>query len=477
MLARVLGTIVATVLAATGVTSPIASDRINPFGAPGVGDAYYPGYGNGGYDVRHYGIRIDYNPVTERLVGDTVVRARATQWLARFTLDLRLNASGVSVDGRRATFRQHGRELVVTPRSALRKGEQFRVRVTYQGNPGAIKSDGLGGWFETSDGAVVAGEPEAATLWFPSNDHPTDKARFDIRVVTAAGTDAVSNGRLIGKRTEGSQTVWHWRETSPMATYLAYAAIGDFTFVRGRTRGGVPYLYAISEHLGEFRRPAVRSLRKSADVVDFFSQAFGSYPFAITGGTVVNGRLGFALENQTRPVYPEDFFRHYNPGVIAHELAHQWFGDDVSVRRWRHIWLNEGFAVWSSWLYAGHRQGQPANRQFASNYRALKGWPEFWRTRVGDPGPDDLFASAVYVRGAMALQALRNKIGQRDFSRLLRSWVRAHGGETATIRQFHARAERISGRSLDRLFRVWLHDRQRPEVSKRNGFPSFMLDS
>lgn len=461
-----------TMLGAGG--SAAAMNAPDTTGSRGAGDPYFPGYGNGGYDVRHYDLGIDYDVDTQRLVGDTVVTARSRQPLTRFNLDLQIQARDVSVDGVQATFVQRGRELVITPRTRLADGARFQVRVRYAGRPASIDL-GFGGWFETSDGAVLVGEPEAATAWYPSNDHPSDKATFDIEVRTDAGTDVVSNGRLTGRRDVGEDVVWHWRMNAPMATYLAYVALGDYRYERGRSEGGVRYLYAISEHLGDKRKPAVRSLRATPHIVDVFSRAFGAYPFDITGGTLVNASFPFALENQTRPVYSKVFFGRRNLNVVAHELAHQWFGNDVSVARWRHIWLNEGFATWAAWLYEQRIGKADTSVAFQRAYRGTRGIREFWRVTVADPGPDNLFDWAIYVRGAMTVEALRNLVGKADVRRVLRVWVRRHGDGNGTVRQFRRLAERVSGRSLDSFFRVWLHAQDRPAVTESNGFPRRML--
>jgi aminopeptidase N len=414
-----------------------------------------------GYDVR-----------SERLKGTTTIKAKATQELSRFNLDLALPASAVSVNGAEATFTQTTRELVVTPDQAVADGRQFTVEVTYAGKPGAVEGEGIGGWFETDDGAFAAGEPEVAVLWYPSNDHPTDKATFDITIRAARGKQAVSNGQLIKRTPEGSDVRWHWRVTEPMTTYLATMVVGDYKVKSGTTPGGLPYTYAISDGLsGEVRRNAVRSLKMTPDVVDFYSKQFGEYPFASTGGILLNEQIGFALENQTKPIYSRVFFESSrDTEVIAHELAHQWWGDSVSLRRWQYIWLNEGFATWSAWLY----EAEPKftlNDFFTTTYDRYRNDEGFWRTKISDPGADKVFDGAVYDRGAMALQALRNKIGKRDHQRLLRQWYAAHRDGDATLQQFTKLAEKVSGKQLDRFFREWLEDTDRPRPSKQLGFP------
>jgi aminopeptidase N len=443
-------------------------------GAVGIGDPYFPNYGNGGYRVAHYDISIHYNRSTKRLVGHTVITGYARKRLSRFDLDLRIAASAVKVNGAAANFTQNSHELIVSPAQAIPKSGLMRVVVDYAGIPSNLQSGGLGMWGLTSDGAFVAGEPEASVLWFPANDHPLDKATFDISVTIPTDQQVISNGRLVHKSSSGGQTTWQWRETSPMATYLAYVAIGDFQITRGTSPGGVPYLLALSDHLGPLTAGASASLALTPDVIDFYSKKFGSYPFAVAGGTVANSSFPFSLETQTRPIYSRVFF---GPGggtnevVIAHELAHQWFGDDVSVGAWSNIWLNEGFATWCSWLWAQHRGGPSTDAAFRDMFHFYDTHnPQFWELSIGDPGVPTLFTNPVYQRGAMTLQALQNVVGEADFFRILRTWVRVYGGAQGTIPQFEALAERISGRQLDLFFKHWLVDEQEPDRTVQNGF-------
>jgi aminopeptidase N len=411
---------------------------------------------------------------SERLAGTTRIRATATQDLSRFNLDLALPASAVTVNGADAAFTQTTREIVVTPEGAIADGASFTVEVTYGGQPGEMSGPGIGGWFETSDGAFAAGEPEVAALWFPSNDHPADKAAFDIRISTDSGKQAISNGQLISRTPVGLDEEWHWRVTEPMTTYLATMVVGDYKLEEGVTPGGVPYTYGISDGLsGPVRRNAVSSLELTPEVVDFFSEKFGEYPFASTGGILLNRQIGFALENQTRPIYSRAFFEGgVDANVVAHELSHQWWGDAVSVRRWRNIWQNEGFATWSAWLYEARGPRVTMNDFFTRTYRGLRDFRSFWKTDISNPGASKVFDLAVYYRGALALQALRNKIGKTAHQQLLREWYATHRNGNASVQQFIRLAEEISGTQLDRFFREWLKDPDRPRPSARLGFPA-----
>jgi aminopeptidase N len=457
------------------IEAAVAARSSDPtVGAAGIGDPYFPNYGNGGYRVAHYDISIHYNRSTKRLVGHTVITGHARRRLTRFDLDLRIGASAVKVNGTAAEFTQTSHELIVRPAHAIPRSGPVRVAVDYAGIPSKLKSGGLGLWGLTSDGAFVAGEPEASVLWFPANDHPLDKATFDISVTIPTNQQVISNGRLVHTSSSGNQTTWHWRETSPMATYLAYVAIGDFEITRDTSAGGVPYILALSNHLGRLTASARASLALTPDVIDFYAKKFGAYPFAVAGGTVANAGFPFSLETQTRPIYSKVFFGRSgrpNETVIAHELAHQWFGDDVSVGAWSNVWLNEGFATWCSWLWAQHRGGSGTDETFRDTFHFYDTHdPRFWELSIGDPGVPTLFSNPVYERGAMTLQGLQNVVGKPDFYRIFRTWVRVYGGAQGTSRQFEALAERISGRQLDLFFKHWLIDQREPDQTVQNGF-------
>lgn len=205
------------------------------------------------------------------------------------------------------------------------------------------------------------------------------------------------------------------------------------------------------------------SLARQPEILDFLAESFGPYPFRIGGGIVVDIPIGFALETQTRPLYSPLFFTDQQAGdsVVVHELAHQWFGDDLTLQRWQHIWLNEGFATYAEWLWA-EREGIATPQEIFDSFAAIPADEPFWSVVIGDPGPDLLFDGAVYNRGAMTLHALRQEIGDETFLRLLRTWAKKNSGEHVTVPQFIALAEKVSGRDLDAFFTTWLFTGAKP---------------
>ena len=434
-------------------------------GAAGIGDDYFPGYGNGGYDVSHYDLRLSYDPRTGHLAGQAVVTATAGTPLTSFDLDLSgLSVSAVTVDGTPARYRADGdRELVITPARAIPARHPFAVDVRYAGTPQTYTDQNvLSGFLRNGNGAVAAGEPQSATSWFPSNDHPRDKATFDFAVTVPDGWTVVCNG-LPGPSTgAGGRTTYRWRESAPMATYLATIAVGHFRVSRP-AMPGTPVYVAVADSL-----PATvdRIVDRTPEILGFLSGVFGPYPFDSAGAIVPDEpRLHFALETQTRPIYPGRSFVDRDAAsataLLAHELTHQWYGDSVSLHDWRDIWLNEGFATYGQWLWSEHLGGRTVREVFDDQYARPESDP-LWSSPPGAPGPAALFGSAVYQRGGMTLVALRLTVGDATFGRILREWAAEHRGGNATTADFVALASRLAGRDLRSFFQDWLYRPGKP---------------
>jgi aminopeptidase N len=446
------------------VPASASAARVGP-GAAGIGDPYYPSAGNGGYDVSHYDIRLKYQPGTDELEGTTTVLATATQDLTRFNLDFVLRVKEVLVNGRTATFAGTGEhELEITPARVIPKGSPITVVVRYADRPGEVERGGRSAWLRTPDGGVAANEPEGSAWWYPSNDHPTDKATFDVSVLVPDGTQVISNGTST-RSSRAGWTRYTYRQTKPQATYLATLAIGTFDIRTGTTPGGLPVITAYSGDLGDNAGAAQASVERTGELVDWLGGYFGAYPFGTVGGYVPNVATGYALETQGQIFYsPAQFARGSNTSVVVHELAHQWYGDSVSVRRWSDIWLNEGFARYSQWLWSEHENEGTAQELADYVYNLYPADDVFWTVKPGDPGADHQFATAVYDRGAVAVQALRNAVGDEKFFRILKGWPAERTYGNATIQEFQAYAERISGKPLGELLNTWLFTTAKPAV-------------
>ncbi|HEY9367106.1 M1 family metallopeptidase [Streptomyces sp.] len=456
--------IVPSALAASVLLAiPASAASFDP-GAPGIGDAYYPASGNGGYDVSHYDLRLKYQPATDLLEGTATLLATATQNLSRFNLDLGLRVSEVRVNGRKAAFAASGdHELEVTPATPLAKNTPVTVVVRYAGKPSELKIGGWSAWHRTPDGGVAAQEPDSAVWWFPSNDHPLDKATYDVSVSVPDGTQAISNGVLQSQSSRLGWTRYNWRSNKPQATYLATLAVGKFDITTDKTAKGLPVLNAYSKDLGDNAGAARASLERTTEVAEWLEEVFGPYPFNALGGYVPNVTSGYALETQTRPFYsPRQFANGANVSVVVHELAHQWYGDSVSVDGWKDIWVNEGFARYSQWLWS-EKEGEGTAQELADYVYANRAADDpFWTVKPGDPGPDNQFHIAVYDRGALALQALRNDLGDEDFFAILKGWPTERAYGNAKVGDFVAYAERVSGKPLAGLFDTWLYQPAKP---------------
>ncbi len=457
----------------SAVTTPPPVDPGATDGEPGVGDPYYPEAGNGGYDVARYQILINWDPGNEAMTSTTTFSARATHELRSFYVDLALKTDRVLVNGAPATFVKRGFQNVqITPATPIVSGADFQVSVDYSGKPGALKQGDVIPWWTTNAEWTVAGEPESSAWWFPANDHPSDPALMDVSVRVPAGMEALSVGKLESKDTgtEPDFDTWHWIARQPMVPFVNFISIGQFELKEGVEQGR-PYVYAVSEQLDAGQRTtAFDNLLSSGRRVSVLESMFGPYPFTELGGVVPAHRLWFdGLETQTRPVYSAGAILspRLSSGLVTHELAHMWFGDNVTVRQWNDIFNSEAYASWAQWAYDERTGGRTANEAMNRTYDALLDNRDFWRVDLVDPTREHLF-DAVYQRGPMALQALRNVIGDDAFFALAREWAQDPG--TRTLEDWMARAQGKTQVDLGPFFQTWLRSPEPPARTAANGF-------
>jgi aminopeptidase N len=419
-------------------------------GADGLGDPLFPQDGNGGYHVSHYDVKLDYDPAKpDFLSGDTTVEAVASQDLNRFNLDLvGFSVTSVEVNGAPAAkfAREGGHELVITPAEVLRTGATFTTRVVYSGKPGLF-------WMQSDEaGSVnVLGEPHSATSWYPVNDHPSDKATFHLAVTLPDnGMEVVGNGEPEAPTVHDGRKTFGWNEKAPIAPYLSGLTIRRMTVVRSALADGTLVVDAFAPD-AETAMPAANRL---GEVVGFLSSKFGKYPFSSSGGIYFPGEGGGGFETQDRPMYPNGASLAEFKAVV-HEIAHQWFGNSVSVKTWADICLKECFATYAEWLWNEAKNGHNLDNDYRAQVNEHKADAQFWSMPLAEPG--DAFYGGSYTVGPLMLHALRRNVGDTAFFTTLQTWNEQHKHGNASFAEFETLAAQQSKQDLTGFFKAWAH--------------------
>ena len=475
-------------------------------GARTLHDPLLAQIGNGGYDAIHYEIELGYDPAANRFdSASTTITARATKNLSQLSLDFQdLPAREVLVDGERARFEQVATKpfenptatvpmkLVVTPPAGIRAGRELTVEVDYSGSRPQVFTDPDGsseGWIpacrtppgetRTCDSSFVVGEPMGSQAWFPSNNHPSDKATFDTTITVPGGDTAFGAGELSGAPTDNGDgtTTWAWSEDDPTATYLVTASNGDFDYSESKLRESatgrtLPLYTAIDPSASDAQQVTLaRRLGRTEEITNFLAERYGPYPFDSNGALVDHApSAGYALEVQGKAHYASPSA---SQSTIVHELAHGWFGNSVTPARWSDIWLGEGWAQWSQWLWDfsdGTAAESPAQR-FTSGYAS--GPESKWEIApaVLDGDPANLFSTfPTYTRGAMTLEGYRQIVGDARFDRFAKALQRDFAHANIGTRELIDFAKRSSGlrggerMRLESYFQQWLYDEAKPEI-------------
>lgn len=536
----------------------------NTIGAPGLGDPLFPGAGNGGIDVQSYVLDISWDDTTGVIEATALLTIKATQDLTAFNLDFhKLDIVSLTVDGQPAQYTRTGDELTIVLPQLIHKADTFKVAISYAGKPVPIPGSVTMGWETIETGAHALGEPISSMNWFPSNNHPSDKATYTFHVTVPKPYNVAANG-LPGKTVDnGTTRRFTFIADDPMATYLATVNIDQFVVEKMKGPREVPiFNYYFAGATEKEKAP----FKRYPEMLQFFSEKFGDYPFATAGNIMIGIKMGIALETQTRAVFGHPT----SENTVVHELAHQWFGDYVSLSRWNDIWLKEGFSKYCEGLWQEHLSGTEAmNSWVKASFESLMGLQKFPRQGwteildfftiedteltaeqfseiielatkgktnpdeladalalvpeqglsnrkldlvlakisfeyfdltagefarldsllagkdpdkqgsmpdfdamvkvlaeppVGLNNPNHMYNSGFYTRGALAMHALRLKVGDDLFFKILQAYFSRFGGGSAGSDDFITIAKEVSGQDLDPLFDAWLRGEMMPDI-------------
>ncbi len=408
------------------------------------------------YDVHFYDLVMDLNPISQMLTGKAAVTLEVTgAELSILDLNLNNNMSvwRVKAGGQVVSASHAGDILSTTLDRTYLFGEQVTVEIEYFGNP---QGDYFGWTLYSGDHLIwTLSEPYGARDWWPCKDLNTDKAdSMDITVTVPDNLVVASNGLLAAVTIpEPGKKTFAWRERYPIVTYLVSLTIHPFTVFHDEYHSALGDTmpldyYVVADKVTE----ATNGYAITPAIITAFAGAFGEYPFLKEKYGHVHFPWGGGMEHQTLTSLHYDA---YGPWIIAHELAHQWFGDLVTCADFGHIWLNEGFATWSEAYWREVSEGVPAYHE------------EMAQARFMGPGtifvenPDnfwDIFDyDLVYQKASWVPHMLRHMLGDDDFFPAIRQYLDTYGHGSATTEQFQVVLEDYSGLDLTAFFQQWIY--------------------
>jgi aminopeptidase N len=429
-----------------------------------VEDRVYPSVGDPGVDALHYHLDLTWAPRPETLTAVETLIFRATEDVEQFQLDFGtpLSVTSLALDGEDANFRERGKDLVV--QAPVRADERYTLEVRYEGTPKPVAAPTTRGDFSTVGWAITdtgetwtMQEPFGAYSWYAVNDHPSDKALYDFTLTTRSPWVGVANGRLETRKRAAGNTVTDWHLDEPAASYLVTVAFGNFRVTRDKSKSGVPLTYWTPR--GDDR--ALRSLQVAGDEMEWIEGRLGPYPFSSLGLVVVDSNSG--METQTMITLGRTDYT-LSPSVVVHEMIHQWYGDQVTPRDWRDVWMNEGMAMYLQVLWEDQEYGIPIEE-------TLSDWAAHDQQERSSAGPPANYDPATFGEGniyylpALMWDQLRRRIGDDEFWRLVRAWPRSQDNGNASYDDITAWWSRKTGENLRPMFDVWLLGQQSPPYS------------
>ena len=448
-----------------GSSGPVVSDPVEPDLELAVStpreDSVYPAVGDPRVDVLHYDLDLTWDPGPERLTGAAVLTFRAARTAKRFQLDLGapLTVGRVTLDGEPIGFARRGKDLVL--KAPIEKDDRHELSLDYVGTPvpapaPTTRSDfSTTGFTITRTGEVwTMQEPFGAYTWYPVNDQPSDKALYDITVHAPPRWTGISNGELTRLERDADGTTTSWQLDEPASSYLVTLAIGRYAHSSNTTDGGLRVDYWTPRGTS---RP-LDSIRTAADSIDWIEARLGDYPFDSLGLVVTESKS--AMETQTMVTLGNTSYVLSRP-VVAHELVHQWYGDQVSPSDWRDVWLNEGMTMLMQWIYEDEHDVRPLSQ----NVNGARSVDQQLRDAYGPPGAYDrrqFGSSNIYYTPALMWNELREELGDDRFYAVSRSWLADHDNTSVSREQIYDHWEQETGRELSAFFDRWIMGRRTP---------------
>jgi len=421
-------------------------------------------------DVLHYDLSIDLRGLADSVIqGVARLEVQPAPASTRIDLDfVGLQADSVRIDGTQAHFAQ-GPEIL-----RIESGSEFPETVTIEVFYGGRPVDGLFiGPDPAGDLTAFADNwPNRARWWFPSNDHPADKATVEFVVRVPPGYSVVANGQLLSSEDD----TWRWRTDVEIPAYTM--VIGVARFERGII-GNAACGKAPAAADGECADVSIWALtgsgaygeqrfERAADMVDFYTGLFGPYPYEKLAHVQSSTQFG-GMENSSAIFYAMGGWaeERMGEGVIAHETVHQWFGDAVTPAQWSHLWVSEGFATYFAAVYMEARDGQAALKTAMERGRQSVIGSDASDRPVVDERPDlfGLLNTNSYPKGGWILHMLRTLIGDDAFFEAIRDYYADHTHGVADTEDVRGAMERASGRDLALFFEQWAYSPGFPKLA------------
>jgi aminopeptidase N len=428
--------------------------------------------GNNPIDVLAYDAALFLSPNAQDLTGQVRIRLRALEPVNSFYLDLiRMQVDSLVGASLPLTYSYSNNQIQFQTARNLLSTDTLSFTIYYHGQPG---NDGFGGIFFTGRFAFTVGQgvntdpPSMTRYWLPCHDEPFDKALWSVRIKVARNLSAIANGRLLHVKDDGQFLTFSWQERDPISPYLMAISVGEFATwqdsVRSIAGTVIPlHYYAYLEHLDQARF----DWRRVGEMIAFFESQFGPYPLQSYG--MVELPMRGAMEHQTMTSFSSLMVsgNGQSEHTVAHELAHQWWGDWVTVADWRDLWLNEGFASYAEALWEEHLHGAAALQTYMEGFRTayLQETGKYGAFSIYDP--KYRWGATVYEKGAWVLHMLRFLLGEEQFFLTLKHYGQSHSYGTAITQDFIATAEYVSGQDLSWFFEQWIYEAGMPEWEAR----------